>query len=142
MSGHPSTVRQRVPELPKRMAGEARNLARAATPTHLHLRQRLLGIAAITFVFDVVGTLLVLLFENDAKGGKISSLGDSAFWTTSQLLTVSSQLPNPVTTGGRIVDVFLEIYALSVVATLAGAWGSFFHRRSLERHPMDQNSQQ
>jgi hypothetical protein len=141
MSGYPSTVRHRVPESPKHMAGELRNVARAATPTHLHLRQRLLAIAALTFIADVVGTLLVMLFENDAEGGKISSLGGAAFWTTCQLLTVSSQLPNPVTTGGRIVDVFLEIYAISVVATLAGAWGSFFHRRSLERHPMDHQSQ-
>jgi hypothetical protein len=37
----------------------------------------------------------------------------------------------------RIVDIALELYAISVVATLAGAWGSFFHRRSLERDPME-----
>ena len=33
-----------------------------------------------------------------------------------QLLTVSSQIRNPLTTGGRITDVFLELWAVIVVA--------------------------
>ena len=37
-------------------------------------------------------------------------------------------MPNPVTTGGRIVDVFLMAYAITIVATLAGSFGSFFQR--------------
>jgi hypothetical protein len=51
---------------------------------------------------------------------------------------VSSQLPNPISTGGRIVDVFLQLFAITVVATLAGSFGAFFNRRSLERHPLGQ----
>jgi hypothetical protein len=42
----------------------------------------------------------------------------------------------PISTGGRIIDVFLQLYAITVVATLAGAFGAFFNRRSLERHPL------
>jgi hypothetical protein len=30
--------------------------------------------------------------------------------------------------GGRILDVFIEIYAISVIATLAGALGCFLQR--------------
>jgi hypothetical protein len=32
--------------------------------------------------------------------------------------------------------VFLQAYAIAVVAVLAGSWGAFFHRRGMERDPM------
>lgn len=41
------------------------------------------------------------------------------------LLTVSSQLKNPLTSAGRVVDVALELWAV-VVAGSAGASASFF----------------
>ena len=71
---------------------------------------------------------------------EIHHFGDSLFWTTTQLLTVSSQLPNPISTGGRIVDVFLQLYAITIIATLAGAFGAFFNHRSHERRPDDPSS--
>ena len=43
-----------------------------------------------------------------------------------QLLTVSSQMRNPVTTAGRFVDVVLEIWALFVVTAVAGSFAAFF----------------
>jgi hypothetical protein len=115
---------------------EVHAIGRAATPTHLHLRERLIAIAFVTVVVDLIGSVIVYLFERDADATQITTFGDSLFWTTTQLLTVSSQLPNPISTGGRITDVFLQLYAISVVATLAGSFGAFFNRRSLERHPM------
>jgi hypothetical protein len=48
------------------------------------------------------------------------------FFTTVQLLTVSSQLRNPLTPLGRAVDVALEAWAVVVVAGSAGAIASFF----------------
>jgi hypothetical protein len=45
---------------------------------------------------------------------------------TVQLLTVSSQIKNPLTAGGRVVDVFLEIWALFVVTAIAGSFAAFF----------------
>ncbi|MDX6721317.1 MAG: voltage-gated potassium channel, partial [Solirubrobacteraceae bacterium] len=60
------------------------------------------------------------------------TLADAAFWTTTQLLTVSSSLKNPISTGGRILDVLMEIYAITVVAALAGAFGGFLHKRGQE----------
>jgi hypothetical protein len=62
----------------------------------------------------------------------VTTVGDAAFFTAVQLLTISSQLKNPVTTGGRIVDVVLEAYALVVVTALAGMFASFFHRGESE----------
>jgi hypothetical protein len=34
--------------------------------------------------------------------------------------------------GGRILDVFMEIYAITVIATLAGAIGSFLQKPGQE----------
>ena len=119
-----------------RPMSEMHAVARAATPTHLHLRQRVVAIALLTLMVDAVGSVVEYLFERHAGGTGITNFGDAVFWTTTQLLTVSSQLPNPISTGARIVDVFLQIWAISAVAALAGSFGAFFHRRGLERHPM------
>jgi hypothetical protein len=43
---------------------------------------------------------------------------------------VSSQLKNPVTVPGRILDVFMEAYALTVVGALAGSIGAFLVKRA------------
>jgi hypothetical protein len=75
------------------------------------------------------------MFERHANGTEITNLGDSIFWTSTQLLTVSSQLPNPISTPARVLDVFLQGYAISIVAFLAGSFAAFFHRRNLERDP-------
>ena len=79
----------------------------------------------VAFV-DAVGTILMWLFENDAGRSEIHNLWDAFFFSTVQLLTVSSQMPNPVTTGGRIVDILLELTALCLVSGIAGVFASFF----------------
>ena len=110
-------------------------MVRGATPTHQHLRSRVAFVIAATVVLDVVASVLILAFEHDAPGTKITTFGDALFWTSTQLLTVSSQLPNPISAPARVLDVFLQAYAISVVAVLAGSFGAFFHRRGIERDP-------
>ncbi|MEA2454344.1 MAG: hypothetical protein QOI45_606 [Thermoleophilaceae bacterium] len=105
------------------------------TPTHEHLRSRLTFILVATVALDAVATVLILYFERHAPGTEITNMGDSAFWTTTQLLTVSSQLHNPISTPARVLDVGLQAYAISVVAAMAGSFGAFFHRRGNERDP-------
>jgi hypothetical protein len=90
-----------------------------------------------TVLVDAVASVLILLFERHASGTEITNLGDALFWTSTQLLTVSSQLPNPLSTPARVLDVFLQAYAISVVAVLAGSFGAFFHRRGIERAPLE-----
>jgi hypothetical protein len=90
----------------------------------------------LTLLLDAVASVLILGFERNASGTEITNLGDAVFWTSTQLLTVSSQLPNPISTSARVLDVFLQAYAISVVAVLAGSFGAFFHRRGLERDPL------
>ena len=103
------------------------------TPTHSHLRDRILAIVFFTVVVDLIASVAVLLLERHATGTEITNFGDSIFWVSSQLLTVSSSLHNPVSAGARVIDVLLEAYAISVVAALAGSFAAFFHRRGRER---------
>ena len=112
-------------------------MARGDTPTHQHLRSRLAFIVAASVVLDAVASVLVFVFERHADGTEITTLGDSLFWTSTQLLTVSSQLPNPISTPARVLDVFLQAYAISIVAALAGSFGAFFHRRGMERDALE-----
>jgi hypothetical protein len=122
---------------PMRAAGlEVRKVVRATTPTHEHLRSRLLVLFIATVLLDLIASVLIFFFERHQNGTEITTLGDSAFWTSTQLLTVSSQLPNPISTPARVLDVFLQAFAISGVAILAGSFGAFFHRRGLERDPL------
>ena len=79
-----------------------------------------------TLAIDLVGAALVYALERHAHASEVHTFWDAFFFTTVQLLTVSSQIRNPVTTGGRIVDIALEIWAVIVVAGSAGAVASFF----------------
>jgi hypothetical protein len=113
-------------------AGEVRAVARAATPTHRRLRDHLVAIAVATLGVDLLCTIVAFLLERHASETEIKTLGSAAFWTTTQLLTVSSSVKNPISAGGRALDIFMEIYAITVIATLAGAMGSFLQKRGVE----------
>jgi hypothetical protein len=109
---------------------EIRDVIRAEGHAHARLRDRVSALAFATAGVDLVCGVLAYLFEHDAKGTQIKSFGTAIFWTTTQLLTVSSQLPNPLTTGGRVLDVFMEAWAVIVITSLAGALGAFFVHRA------------
>ena len=93
---------------------------------HRRLLARLMIALMLTVIVDAACAVLVWYFEHGVKGGDIHDFGDAVFFSTVQLLTVSSQIKNPLTTGGRVVDVFLEIWALFVVTTIAGSFAAFF----------------
>lgn len=104
-----------------------RLLVRRTPPrTHHVLRRRLLEALILVAIVDAIGTVLMWLFEDDVPRSAIHNPWDAFFFTTVQLLTVSSQLPNPVTTAGRIVDIGLELTALCLVSGIAGVFASFF----------------
>jgi hypothetical protein len=111
---------------------ELHRIIRASTPTHGALRDRLLGIALITTVVDLICAGLAFLFEHGEPQTQLHSYGSALFWCTTQLLTVSSQIQNPFSVGGRILDVFMEGYAMVVVASVTGSMGAFLIRRSHE----------
>ena len=112
---------------------EIRAVARGETETHRHLRERIVAVTAVSVVVNLVCAVLVYLFERHAPGSDVKSIGSALFFSSTQLLTVSSSMTNPLTTAGRVLDVAMEAYAITVVASLAGMFGAFFHRRSEER---------
>jgi len=93
---------------------------------HRRLLGRLLLVLTLTAMIDAVGTVLIYAFERHAQQSDIHTVFDAFFFTTVQLLTVSSQIRNPLTTAGRIADLFLEVWAVLVVAGSAGAIATFF----------------
>jgi Ion channel len=120
---------------------ELRKLMHGSTEVHLRLRKRLVAVYCATLVVALLGALAIYFLERHAKASEIHNYGDALFWTSAQLLTVSSQMKNPISTGGRILDIFFELWAISVVAVLAGSVGSFFtHKHHLE-HPLSTGPQ-
>jgi hypothetical protein len=102
---------------------------------HRRLRRRLKEAMILVGFVDVIGTGLMWLLEDEARRSQIHNLWDAFFFTTVQLLTVSSQMRNPVTTGGRLVDIALQLTAICLVTGIAGAFASFF--LELEREDAD-----
>lgn len=113
-------------------AAEVSGVVRGVTPTHSRLRDRLVAIAAITLGLDLVCAGLAFLFEHDQQQTQIKSFGSALFWTTTQMLTVSSNLQNPISVAGRVLDVMMEVYAITIIASLAGAVGGFLLKRGEE----------
>jgi hypothetical protein len=108
-----------------------RMMIRGETDAHAELRSRVLGVTVLTIIVDLLTAGIALAFERGHAG--LHSYWDALFWTTTQILTVSSSLSTPETTGGKILDVFLEIWAIVVVTSVAGVFASFFHHRAREK---------
>lgn len=106
-------------------------VAQAKTRTHRHLRRRLAIIFAATALMAVISTLVVYFSERHAQGTEIHDLFDAFIFSTSQLLTASS-VASPATDFGKVLELFFDLWAITVVATLAGSFGAFFHARSKE----------
>jgi hypothetical protein len=103
-------------------------IARLATweERHRRLIARVSIALGLTFVVDIIGAVVMWRLERHADQTDIHGLGDAFFFSTVQLLTISSQFKNPLTAAGKVVDVALEIWALAVVSALAGSFAAFF----------------
>ena len=114
------------------MGSELRMVVRGETHAHRFLRWRLMFLLLATLLLDVLATVAMYLLEHDHRGSGFDDLGGALFWVSAQLTTVSSQMPNPVTTAGRVLDVVLEVWAITVAATLAASLAAFFRARHVE----------
>jgi hypothetical protein len=100
---------------------------------HRRLIFRIFLVIGITAVIDLCCSVAIYYLERHGPQTEIQSWPQALFFTTVQLLTVSSQLKNPVTPGGRALDVFLELWAVLVVAGSAGAIAAFYQDVSSNR---------
>jgi hypothetical protein len=102
------------------------------TVARRRFRSRVAILAGISVALDLVAAGLAKVFE-DGAAHAFGSYFDALFWTTTQLLTVSSQLPNPQRTATKVLDVVLEAWAIIVVASLAATFADFLHHRTRHR---------
>jgi hypothetical protein len=95
-------------------------------------RTRIALLVGASIALDLVAGGLALAFEQGARNA-FATYWDALFWTTTQLLTVSSQLPNPQRSLTKVLDVVLEAYAIVVVASLAATFSDLLHHRTRHR---------
>jgi hypothetical protein len=123
-----------MPDLGMRhMATEVRMVVRGESLAHRFLRARLMFLVLATLVLDALATAAMYMLEHDRPDSGFHSLGGALFWASAQLTTVSSQMPNPVTTPGRALDIVLELWAITFAATLAASLAAFFRARHVEQ---------
>lgn len=95
-------------------------------------RSRIFRLAALSIAVDAAAAVLAYLFER-GSAHPFPSVWAALFWTTTQLLTVSSQLPNPEHAATKVLDVVLELYAIVVVTSLAATFTDLLHHRTKHR---------
>lgn len=119
----------RVDHLFRDLGLEVHRVARGATDEYRKLRRRVATALLATTCVDLIGSGVMYSLERGKQGSEIHTLFESFFWVSAQLLTISSQMRNPVTTGGRITDLILELWAISVVTALAGSFAAFLQKK-------------
>ena len=89
--------------MPLRVMGSAArdfgDVLRSATPTHRQLRDQFVTIIAATVGVHLVCAVAAFLLERDTQQTEVKTFGSAVFWTTTQLLTVSPQIKNPIAIG-------------------------------------------
>jgi hypothetical protein len=108
------------------MLGEEFRRLIAWSERHRRLLARLIIAFGLSVVADVVGATLMWSNESGLKGSSIHGFGDALFFSTAQIVSVSSSYKNPITNAGQIVDIGLEFWAIFVVTAVAGSFASFF----------------
>jgi hypothetical protein len=116
----------------RHMGAEVRMVIRGESLAHRLLRSRLMFLLVATLALDALATVAMYAFEHGEPDSGFDDWGGALFWVSAQLTTVSSQMPNPVTGWGKGLDLVLEVWAITVAATLAASLAAFFHARHVE----------
>lgn len=92
-------------------------------------RVRVAALVLATVVVDAVSTVIAYVAEQGATD-EFKTVWQSLFFCTTQLLTVSSSLPNPENAGTKVLDVFMEAWGVLIVAGGAAIVSDFLHHRT------------
>jgi voltage-gated potassium channel len=79
------------------------------------------------------GSLIVWLFERDAAGSNIHTLGESIWWSIVTVTTVGYGDYYPVTTAGQVVATFIMAIGIITVAVITAQVASSFVDQSAKR---------
>jgi hypothetical protein len=93
---------------------------------HRLLAARLTFLLAVTLGIALLGSVAVYFLERHARQTEVTTVWDAFYFTTVQILTVSSSLKNPISSGGRVVNILLEFWGVIFVAGMTGSVVSFF----------------
>ncbi|MCB2047406.1 MAG: hypothetical protein KDE32_04170 [Novosphingobium sp.] len=115
-----------------RIANDIREVLTGHSLPHVHLRDRLAKALALTITVDILASLGLFALEGGIKGSDIHTYWDAFYFVTAQLTTLSSAMANPVSPGGEVLVLLINVYAITVVAALAGIFGGFFAHRAMD----------
>lgn len=87
-------------------------------------------VIALTVLVTFAGAAGMYAFENEAPGGP-NSYGESLWWTAMIMTTLGSQYW-PQTAEGRVLCVFLALYAFGVFGYVTAALATFFVGRDAD----------
>lgn len=101
------------------------------------LRRRGFGyVVAFTALVTPVGAAGMYAFERNPGGPGLNSYGEALWWTAMLLTTVGSEYW-PRTPEGRLLALFLAVYAVSIFGYLAATLASVFVGREAQREAAD-----
>jgi voltage-gated potassium channel len=96
-----------------------------------NLRRRGFGyVIALTLLVVFAGAAGMYAFENEIPGG-LNSYGEALWWTTMIMTTLGSQYW-PQTFEGRVLCVFLALYAFAIFGYVTATLATFFVGRDAE----------
>jgi voltage-gated potassium channel len=87
-------------------------------------------VIVLTLLVTVAGAAGIFAFENEAPGGP-HSYGESLWWTAMIMTTMGSQYW-PQTPEGRVLCVFLALYAFGIFGYVTAALATFFVGRDAD----------
>ncbi len=123
-----------------RLARAARGLRLVRVVSSLNRSMRALGaslgrrgfgyVIALTVLVTFAGAAGIYAFENESPGGP-QNYGDSLWWTAMIMTTIGSQYW-PQTVEGRVLCIFLALYAIGVFGYVTATLATFFVGRDAE----------
>jgi voltage-gated potassium channel len=98
-----------------------------------NLRRRGFGyVAILTLLVVFAGAAGMFAFENGIPGG-LNTYGEAVWWTAMIMTTLGSQYW-PQTLEGRVLCIFLALYAFAIFGYVTASLATFFVGRDAEDH--------